>query len=155
MTFRQRIKAHRSQFRFASPGTLTSVTNFASSVSRNMDRLSLDSDHRQRQEMARRRRPLGVGEGLRNGLAGLGLSMLGTATDRVTLGALAYPGITPQVTPPNYCQIICKLLIKCNCIGGSTTGLRCWCANLFLQNNDLNNIDAFSVDTHFLRVIQF
>ena len=59
------------------PGMLTSITNFASSVSRNMDRLSLDSSHEERQEETRRHRPDGVSEGLKQGLTGLGLSVLG------------------------------------------------------------------------------
>jgi len=59
------------------PGTLTSITNFASSVSRNMERLSFDVDHIQRNEILRRQKPSHVSEGLRNGLSGLGLSILG------------------------------------------------------------------------------
>ena len=59
-------------------GTLTSITNFASSVSRNMERLSFDVDHIQRSEILRRHKPSHVSEGLRNGLSGLGLSILGT-----------------------------------------------------------------------------
>ena len=58
-------------------GALTSVTNFASSMSRNMDRLSLDSAHRQRQEESRRHKPRGVSDGLMQGLAGFGISVLG------------------------------------------------------------------------------
>ncbi|WAR00328.1 VP13B-like protein [Mya arenaria] len=58
-------------------GMLKSVTNFASSVSRNMDRLSLDGSHMRRQEEGRRHRPDGVGEGLKQGLTGLGISVLG------------------------------------------------------------------------------
>ena len=56
---------------------LTSVTNFASSVSRNMDRLSLDADHRVRQEESRRHKPMGLSDGLKNGLTGFGISLLG------------------------------------------------------------------------------
>ena len=37
-----------SLVKHVSAGTLTSVTNFASSVSRNLDRLSLDLEHFQR-----------------------------------------------------------------------------------------------------------
>ena len=58
-------------------GTLTSVTNFASSVARNMDRLSLDADHVMRQEASRHQKPSGLSEGLFNGLTGFGLSLLG------------------------------------------------------------------------------
>ena len=58
-------------------GTITSVTNLASSISRNMDRLSLDTGHRQRQEESRRHRPSGLADGLRQGLTGFGISLLG------------------------------------------------------------------------------
>ena len=60
-----------------SAGTLTSMTNFASSVSRNLDVLSLDQEHCQRNEVVRRARPQGFGQGLTNGLSGIGLSLLG------------------------------------------------------------------------------
>ncbi|XP_059174786.1 intermembrane lipid transfer protein VPS13B-like [Physella acuta] len=60
-----------------SAGMITSVTNFASSVSRNMDRLSFDSSHLERQEENRRNRPVGVSDGLKQGLTGFGLSLLG------------------------------------------------------------------------------
>ncbi|XP_061177950.1 intermembrane lipid transfer protein VPS13B-like [Saccostrea echinata] len=60
-----------------SAGMLTSVTNFASSVSRNMDRLSLDESHVERQEERRRQQPDGISSGLRQGLTGFGLSVLG------------------------------------------------------------------------------
>ncbi|KAL3889914.1 hypothetical protein ACJMK2_002232 [Sinanodonta woodiana] len=66
-----------SLVRNISAGMLTSITNFASSVSRNMDRLSLDSSHQQRQEESRRHRPSGVSDGLKQGLTGFGLSVLG------------------------------------------------------------------------------
>lgn len=62
-----------------SSGMITSVTNFASSVSRNMDRLSLDSAHEERQEQNRRVRPNGMSDGLIQGLTGFGLSLLGQA----------------------------------------------------------------------------
>lgn len=58
-------------------GMLKSVTNFASSVSRNMDRLSFDGNHIKRQEESRRHRPDGVGDGLKQGLTGLGINLLG------------------------------------------------------------------------------
>ncbi|KAK3772280.1 hypothetical protein RRG08_039097 [Elysia crispata] len=66
-----------SLFRNVSAGTITSVTNLASSISRNMDRLSLDTGHRQRQEESRRHRPSGLADGLRQGLTGFGISLLG------------------------------------------------------------------------------
>ena len=58
-------------------GTITSMTNFASSVSRNLDRLSLDDEHCKRNEVTRRTRPQGFGEGLANGLSGVGIGLLG------------------------------------------------------------------------------
>ena len=61
---------------FFRPGTLTSITNFASSLSRNMDLLSLDHNYREQQDWLRQR-PLGVAEGVRSGLTGFGLSLLG------------------------------------------------------------------------------
>lgn len=61
-------------------GMLTSVTNFASSVSRNMDRLSFDETHMERQEERRRHQPAGISSGLRQGLTGFGLSLLGQST---------------------------------------------------------------------------
>ncbi|XP_048244061.1 vacuolar protein sorting-associated protein 13B-like isoform X2 [Haliotis rufescens] len=66
-----------SLLRNVSAGMITSVTNFASSVSRNMDRLSLDEGHLQRQEENRRNRPVGVSDGLKQGLTGFGISLLG------------------------------------------------------------------------------
>ena len=60
-------------------GTLNSVTTFASSVSRNMDFLSLDQDHRIRQEEVRRHHPDRLATGLKQGLTGFGLSLLGSA----------------------------------------------------------------------------
>ncbi|PIK40599.1 putative vacuolar protein sorting-associated protein 13B isoform X1 [Apostichopus japonicus] len=58
-------------------GALTSVTTFATSVSRNLDRLSLDQDHLVRQETARRRIPHGPTEGITQGLSHFGISLLG------------------------------------------------------------------------------
>lgn len=53
------------------------MTNFASCVSRNLDRLSLDDEHCKRNEISRRQRPQGFGQGLVNGLSGVGISLLG------------------------------------------------------------------------------
>lgn len=58
-------------------GTLTSITNLATSLARNMDRLSLDEEHYNRQEEWRRQLPENLGEGLRQGLSRLGISLLG------------------------------------------------------------------------------
>ncbi|XP_069847231.1 intermembrane lipid transfer protein VPS13B isoform X1 [Dipodomys merriami] len=60
-----------------SKGTLTSITNLATSLARNMDRLSLDEEHFHRQEEWRRQLPESLGEGLRQGLSRLGISLLG------------------------------------------------------------------------------
>ena len=53
------------------------MTNFASSISRNLDRLSLDEEHCRRNEVTRRSRPQGFGQGLVNGLSGVGIGLLG------------------------------------------------------------------------------
>jgi len=58
-------------------GTIMSVTNFASSVSRNMEHLSLDPEHCERQKESRRQKPEGLSQGIMKGLSGLGLSLLG------------------------------------------------------------------------------
>ncbi|KAL0963316.1 hypothetical protein UPYG_G00304530 [Umbra pygmaea] len=60
-----------------SKGTLTSITNLATSLARNMDRMSLDQEHYTRQEEWRRQLPESLGDGLRQGLSRLGLSLLG------------------------------------------------------------------------------
>ncbi|XP_074538884.1 intermembrane lipid transfer protein VPS13B isoform X2 [Halichoeres trimaculatus] len=60
-----------------SKGTLTSITNLATSLARNMDRLSLDEEHYTRQEEWRRQLPESLGDGLKQGLSRLGISLLG------------------------------------------------------------------------------
>lgn len=60
-----------------SKGALTSITNLATSLARNMGRLSLDEEHYNRQEEWRRQLPESLGEGLRQGLSRLGISLLG------------------------------------------------------------------------------
>lgn len=72
-------------------GTLTSMTNFASCVSRNLDRLSLDEEHCRRNEISRRHRPQGFGQGLVNGLSGVGISLLGA------IGGLAHHPIQAMI----------------------------------------------------------
>uniref|UniRef100_A0A0C9QMT7 VPS13B protein n=1 Tax=Fopius arisanus TaxID=64838 RepID=A0A0C9QMT7_9HYME len=57
-------------------GTVNSVTKLASSVARNLDRLTLDEEHLQRQEESRRMRPQGMAQGLYQGLTGFGISIL-------------------------------------------------------------------------------
>ncbi|KAG1659991.1 Vacuolar protein sorting-associated protein 13B [Nymphon striatum] len=72
-----------SLIRHIASGTLMSVTNLASSVSRNMDRLSLDSDHVSHQEQLRQQHPVGLTDGLALGLNGLGYSLLGAVAGLV------------------------------------------------------------------------
>lgn len=68
-------------------GTLTSITNLATSLARNMDRLSLDEEHYTRQEEWRRQLPESLGDGLRQGLSRLGISLLGTWSSTGVKGA--------------------------------------------------------------------
>eukprot|EP00057_Strongylocentrotus_purpuratus_P032464 XP_787735.2 PREDICTED: vacuolar protein sorting-associated protein 13B isoform X1 [Strongylocentrotus purpuratus] len=66
-----------SLVRHLSAGTLTSITKFASSMSRNLDRLSLDADHVARREEERRRVPEGMSSAIAQGLSSFGISLLG------------------------------------------------------------------------------
>lgn len=66
-------------------GTLTSITNLATSLARNMDRLSLDEEHYTRQEEWRRQLPESLGDGLRQGLSRLGISLLGRSLQGKTI----------------------------------------------------------------------
>uniref|UniRef100_T1IW73 Chorein N-terminal domain-containing protein n=1 Tax=Strigamia maritima TaxID=126957 RepID=T1IW73_STRMM len=63
-------------FRQFSSGSLFSLTNWASSVSRNMERISLDEDYHMQNEEYRRHRPDNLTEGLSQGLSGFGISLL-------------------------------------------------------------------------------
>jgi vacuolar protein sorting-associated protein 13B len=58
-------------------GTLTSLTTFANSVARNMDRLAMDSEHTLRTEETCRHIPIGMTSGLLQGLELFSLSLLG------------------------------------------------------------------------------
>lgn len=58
-------------------GTVNSVTKLAASVARNLDRLTLDDEHLERTEALRRTRPLGITQGLTQGLTGFGINLLG------------------------------------------------------------------------------
>lgn len=58
-------------------GTVVSLTNLASSVARNMERLSLDGDHAARSEAQRRTHPHSLTQGLMLGLSAFGISLLG------------------------------------------------------------------------------
>ena len=73
------------------------MTNFASSVSRNLDRLSLDTEHCQRNELFRREKPQGIGQGLANGLSGVGISLLGAIGGLAhhPINALLEQGLSP------------------------------------------------------------
>lgn len=66
-----------SLMKHVTAGTLHSVTKMASSVARNLDRLTMDEEHLQRTEELRRHKPQGLGQGLVQGLTGLGISLLG------------------------------------------------------------------------------
>lgn len=66
-----------SLMRHITAGTLDSVTKLASSVARNLDRLTLDAEHQKRTEELRRQRPQGLAQGFLQGLTGLGISLLG------------------------------------------------------------------------------
>lgn len=58
-------------------GTVNSVTKLATSVARNLDRLTLDNEHiNYKTDASRRHRPVGLTDGLGKGLTGLGISML-------------------------------------------------------------------------------
>ncbi|XP_076265664.1 vacuolar protein sorting 13B isoform X3 [Rhynchophorus ferrugineus] len=66
-----------SLMRHVTAGTLQSVTKLASSVARNLDRLTLDEEHQKRAEEQRRQRPQGVAQGFMQGMTNLGISLLG------------------------------------------------------------------------------
>ncbi|CAG9862164.1 unnamed protein product [Phyllotreta striolata] len=66
-----------SLMRHVTAGTLQSVTKLASSVARNLDRLTLDEEHVRRTEEQRKRKPQGLAQGFMQGLTGLGVSLLG------------------------------------------------------------------------------
>lgn len=73
-----------SLVRNVTAGTVNSVTKLAASVARNLDRLTLDSEHLQRTDAIRRSHPQSVTDGFTQGLTGLGISILGA------LGGLAH-----------------------------------------------------------------
>lgn len=67
-----------SLVRNVTTGTVNSVTKLATSVARNLDRLTLDSDHiHLKTDASRRHRPHGLTEGFQQGLTGFGISILG------------------------------------------------------------------------------
>lgn len=67
-----------SLVRNVTTGTVNSVTKLATSVARNLDRLTLDNDHiHLKTDASRRHRPQGLQEGLQQGLTGFGISILG------------------------------------------------------------------------------
>ena len=61
-----------SFFRECSTGALTSITNLASSISRNMERLSMDADHISYQDQKRKEQPAG----LTTGVSSFGFSLM-------------------------------------------------------------------------------
>lgn len=66
-----------SLLKHLSLGTLTSLTTFANSVARNMDRLAMDTEHSTRTEETCRHIPIGMTSGLLQGLELFSLSLLG------------------------------------------------------------------------------
>ncbi|KAK8395541.1 hypothetical protein O3P69_005567 [Scylla paramamosain] len=79
-------------------GTVVSLTNLASSVARNMERLSLDEDHARRSEASRRDHPAGLVQGLTQGLSAFGISILGAigGLAHQPMQALMSDGVTPS-----------------------------------------------------------
>ncbi|XP_050696701.1 intermembrane lipid transfer protein VPS13B-like isoform X2 [Eriocheir sinensis] len=79
-------------------GTVVSLTNLASSVARNMERLSLDQDHARRSEASRRDHPNGLVQGLTQGLSSFGISLLGAigGLAHQPMQALMTEGLTPS-----------------------------------------------------------
>jgi vacuolar protein sorting-associated protein 13B len=73
-----------SLVKHVSAGTITSLTNFCQSVSRNLDMVTFDAEHSQRNEAVRRAKPKGLSEGIMKGLSGIGVSLLGA------IGGLAH-----------------------------------------------------------------
>jgi vacuolar protein sorting-associated protein 13B len=74
-----------SLFRNVTAGTVNSVTKLANSLARNLDHLTLDSDHIDLKTIAlRRSRPHGFKEGFQYGMTGFGISLLGA------IGGLAH-----------------------------------------------------------------
>ena len=60
-----------------STGALTSITNFASSIARNMERLSMDSDHASYQDQKRKEQPTThFTSGISTGVSSFGLSLI-------------------------------------------------------------------------------
>lgn len=66
-----------SLIRNVTAGTVNSVSKLAASVSRNLDWLTQDEQHLIITDSIRRSRPQGITEGISQGLAGLGISLLG------------------------------------------------------------------------------
>ncbi|OQV25257.1 Vacuolar protein sorting-associated protein 13B [Hypsibius exemplaris] len=84
-----------------SAGTLTSVTNLAESVSRNLDWVSLDDEHVMRKmEVKYRQHPDGLGSGLKQGLTGFGMSLLGAVAGLIDQPMQAV--LKPSLTPAQY-----------------------------------------------------
>lgn len=59
-------------------GVVNSITKLSGSISRNIDRLTLDQDHiHLKTDASRKQRPQGITDGLQQGLTGFGISILG------------------------------------------------------------------------------
>lgn len=84
-----------SLLRNITAGTVNSVTKFLASVSRNLDRLTLDEEHLERTEALRRLRPQGITHGFAQGLTGFGMNLLGAVGGiaRHTLEARSSVGV--------------------------------------------------------------
>lgn len=95
-------------------GTLTSVTKFAGSWARTLDRFTLDSDDLIQSEEVRRRPPTNITEGIVQGLTEFGISLLGgisgiahhplqyvisETTDRSLFGSVSL-GLVGMITRP-------------------------------------------------------
>ncbi|MEQ2212157.1 Vacuolar protein sorting-associated protein 13B, partial [Xenoophorus captivus] len=99
-----------------SKGTLTSITNLATSLARNMDRLSLDEEHYTRQEEWRRELPESLGDGLRQGLSRLGISLLALGhPERRRTCSLCCP-----IKQSNTCVTKCRLFLV---LSGAVAGI--------------------------------
>ncbi|XP_074031826.1 vacuolar protein sorting 13B isoform X2 [Leptinotarsa decemlineata] len=81
-----------SLMKHVTAGTLLSLTKLASSVARNLDRLTLDEEHLKRAEEQRRQRPQGLAQGFMQGLTGLGISLLGA------VGGIAHHSLQSVIT---------------------------------------------------------
>ncbi|CAI2738773.1 unnamed protein product, partial [Dicrocoelium dendriticum] len=111
-----------------SSGLLRSLTGAAASIARNLDYLSLDAQHRERQEYARRKQlPRDFTEGVQQGLSGLGLCLLsavaGVADHPLQVFFQALDGPEQGNKPTNECSNILQPGIVWTALGGLGRGL--------------------------------